>query len=238
MPGYYDPAQFDPSLAGAVAGDNGWYFSQPIVLVEPIWFWCRFDWHHHRIDINRERTETLDPFHPHGMQTVWQHDPLHRHGVVYRDAAVRQRFQTANAAAAAHPIPTVFTGVPEVRAARPSAVATPRAVEPQAPEPREFTPQPRQAVPAAGNQVPVNRPASPNAPRAVVPQRPVQQVAPVTRPPAIPAAPMGARPSFYRMPIYAPPRPMLPAHFVMRPPVRPAVPAPVRSVAVAGGGRR
>lgn len=253
MPSYYDPGQSDPSLAGAVPGDNGWYFSPPIVLVEPIWFWCRFDWHHHRIDINRERTETLDPFHPHGMQTAWQHDPSHRHGVIYHDAAVRQRFQAANAAASAHPIPTVFTGMPEVRAARPSALAPPRIVAPQVPQPRIVAPQvpqprqfaapaaPRPAVPVEavprpanpGNAVPVDRPASPNAPRAVVPQRPVQQV-PVNRPPsAVPAAPMGGRPSFYRAPIYAPPRPVMPAHFVMRPAVRPAVPAPVRSVAIA-----
>jgi hypothetical protein len=89
----YGAGDFDPSYG------DGWYFGPPVLVTTPIWFWGQFDWHHHRIEVNRDRFARLDPPHRFTVPGEWQHDPTHRHGVAYREAGLQQRFQPERAAA-------------------------------------------------------------------------------------------------------------------------------------------
>jgi hypothetical protein len=62
------------------------------------WGWCDCDWHHHCINIDYDRCGHFhrfdhDRFHGKGN---WQHDPVHRQGVAYRDQATGNRFGVAN----------------------------------------------------------------------------------------------------------------------------------------------
>ena len=78
----YPPYYFsDMRYNGAVIS-----FGFGFVLVDGLWGWNHWDWRHHRIDLVRGG--------------VWQHDPDHRRGVPYHDAATRARFQGANNVAA------------------------------------------------------------------------------------------------------------------------------------------
>jgi len=55
------------------------------------WAWGHLEWRHHIIRIDHER---LQHFHnaPEPPGGIWQHDPIHRHGVPYRDPATAARF--------------------------------------------------------------------------------------------------------------------------------------------------
>ncbi len=86
-PGYY-----------AYPGFIGFRWSVGIVI-GPRFFFGAFNWHERRISVVDAR-----PFYYHRVDRrplpvghVWQHDPDHRRGVVYRSPSVRERFVRTNA---------------------------------------------------------------------------------------------------------------------------------------------
>ncbi len=91
-PPYYFPGFFD----GAAIGDLGlgWF---GFGINVPLWGWGHWDWGHHRIDIDGGRYNTINAHHPPLASGAWRHDPIHRGGVPYRDAATRSRFQGTSA---------------------------------------------------------------------------------------------------------------------------------------------
>jgi hypothetical protein len=147
--GAYDPGDYGSAFAG------GWFFGPPILLESPVWFWSRFDWRAHRIDMDRDRVVGLNPFRPYIANTIWQHDPAHRHGVAYRDSAVQQHFQPGRPATP-HPLPTIFTGTPSeprpqaapqrAPVGPPPAVSRPPTVQPPASAPRPVQGMPARPV--------------------------------------------------------------------------------------------
>jgi Protein of unknown function (DUF3300) len=84
-----------------------WYYPGPVIPCGIIGFgfgiglgfgffsWCGFDWHHHVIHVDIDRTRRFHRGHI-GEREIgrhtWQHNPYHRRGVVYRDRAISQRF--------------------------------------------------------------------------------------------------------------------------------------------------
>ena len=54
----------------------------PGIYVQPVVLFGNFSWHRHRLHDRRY------PRPPHGQPIVWHHDPIHRHGVAYRDPAM------------------------------------------------------------------------------------------------------------------------------------------------------
>ena len=84
-----------------------WYYPGPVIPCGIIGFgfgiglgfgffsWCGFDWHHHVIHVDIDRTRRFHGGHI-GEREIgwhtWQHNPYHRRGVVYRDRAISQRF--------------------------------------------------------------------------------------------------------------------------------------------------
>ncbi len=58
----------------------------------PFWGWHHCNWRHHRFDIDRDRFNRINFGRPPTSFGEWRHDPTHRHGVRYRDPAVRARF--------------------------------------------------------------------------------------------------------------------------------------------------
>jgi hypothetical protein len=163
FPPFYFPDFFD----GVFIGDLGYgWWNVPIFA--SFWGWGRCDWGHHRIDIDRTRFASLN-HHQLPSGSVWQHDPLHRRGVAYRDPVVRSRF-----AGNAGPLNLRPSGaVPQFRLApnfdRQQDLRAPRQIQVSRP------PVPPQ----------VSRPSAP-AYRAPAPAegRPAQ--APVYRPPVTP----------------------------------------------------
>ena len=83
----YPPFYFWP-WPGFVIG-----FGIGIPTIYPLWGWYYWDWRRHRLHINVARFNELNIHRPPVTSNIWQHDPLHRDGVPYRDPATRARFQ-------------------------------------------------------------------------------------------------------------------------------------------------
>jgi hypothetical protein len=90
FPPFYFPGFFDGYIAGGFG--FGW-FGFPVV--GPLWGWGLCDWGHHWIDIDRGRWTALNRNYPPPGGGAWQHDPYHRRGVPYRNAAIQSRFPGA-----------------------------------------------------------------------------------------------------------------------------------------------
>jgi hypothetical protein len=95
------PPDFFPIPAG-FAFEPGYAIGfWPVIAVAdfgPVWGWGSIDWDRHDIAVDRSRYESIDP-HPAFAGNGWVHDPTHRGGVAYRDAAVTGRFGAARVAA-------------------------------------------------------------------------------------------------------------------------------------------
>jgi hypothetical protein len=94
----YPPFYFGNWAGACAAADYILGFGTGIYPSFGFWAWGAFNWRHHLVRINHERFEH---FHigqePPGG--IWQHNPVHRHGVPYRDPATAARFSgPANAA--------------------------------------------------------------------------------------------------------------------------------------------
>jgi hypothetical protein len=67
-------------------------FATGIAVIEPLWYWNRWDWRHHRIDIDNNRFSRLNEGRPPEHPGVWQHDTDHRHGVPYANPAQQSHY--------------------------------------------------------------------------------------------------------------------------------------------------
>ncbi|MGB8278664.1 MAG: DUF3300 domain-containing protein [Methylovirgula sp.] len=127
----YFPAFFD----SAVIGDFGFCWLG-VVVIAPLSGWNHWDWVHHRIDIDRARFTALNRNRPPIGGATWEHNPSHRHGVPYRNPAVRNRFagsqQSPEIRRSFRGYPT--GAAPQVRAPAP-AVRRPKVLTPP-PTPR------------------------------------------------------------------------------------------------------
>jgi hypothetical protein len=70
-------------------GAFGWI---GIPVVYPFWGWCHWHWRHHQLHIDARRFNQINVHRPPITSEVWQHDPVHRDGVPYRDSVTRARF--------------------------------------------------------------------------------------------------------------------------------------------------
>ena len=68
-------------------------FGVGIPIIYPLWGWYYWHWPQHRLYIEVARFNQININRPPVTSDVWQHDPVHRDGVPYRDAATRARFQ-------------------------------------------------------------------------------------------------------------------------------------------------
>ncbi|HUL18365.1 MAG TPA: DUF3300 domain-containing protein, partial [Steroidobacteraceae bacterium] len=134
-------------------------FGPALVVVGPLWGWCRWNWAGRALVVPRS-----SPARP-GQWARWGHDPAHRRGVPYRDAATATRFLGAQAANRG-----AYRGFPQP-------------VEPRAgPAPTERGGEPRVITPRAGEPGHEPRPGEPRpVPRPVPPPPPA---APARMPPA------------------------------------------------------
>ena len=124
----------------------GSFFS--IGIVAPLWGWDRWDWRHHRLQIGAGPLAGGGAGAPGHFQS-WQHDPGHRGGVPYRDAATRTRF---GGGTDIHAVNAGFRGYTAIVPPRAAAgfVAPPEraAVPPAEPLPRAPAPMQRASPPA------------------------------------------------------------------------------------------
>jgi hypothetical protein len=75
-------------------------FGVGIAVADWFWGWGHWDWGHHEMFVDPHRFAFLNHgVAPHFAGGAWAHDPAHRHGVPYRNAAVRTRYQGAATAA-------------------------------------------------------------------------------------------------------------------------------------------
>jgi len=87
----YPPAYFGSWSGTCTPADYILDFGPAIYPPLGFWAWGALDWRHRFIRINRERFERFHTGHepPDGP---WEHDPIHRHGVPYRDSTTAARF--------------------------------------------------------------------------------------------------------------------------------------------------
>ncbi len=112
---------------------------------EPWWGWYGCNWPGHGITVYPPYPHSPGnpprpyPIRPRSPGQPWQHDPQHRDGVPYRDAATAARYQGADAAAR-----SAFRGYPA-----PAAPARPAESSPEATTRPQEAPRPSYARPAA-----------------------------------------------------------------------------------------
>jgi hypothetical protein len=82
---------FPPPLAVPLGGVivSGVGFGVGIAIVPPLWGWHHWDWPRHRLLVGGPVLHGQRP--PPG-DSSWRHDPVHRHGIPYRDSGTRARF--------------------------------------------------------------------------------------------------------------------------------------------------
>ncbi|HUH84927.1 MAG TPA: DUF3300 domain-containing protein [Stellaceae bacterium] len=77
------------------------FFFAPVVIIPVLRHLYHCDWHHHRLEVDVARFNAVDHDaeerrqRPPSADATWQHDPFHRHGVAYRDPALRAKFAPA-----------------------------------------------------------------------------------------------------------------------------------------------
>ena len=172
----YAPSPFFgyPVVVAPLGSVDGLSFGVGIVVVWSFWGWHHWDWHHHRLHVDDNRFHHISGHRP-PPGGFWQHDPVHRHGVPYRDPGTRARFVGAPYVDVRgyDPGPAVRPGI------RPGGTPPRAAAPPKSPAPRRVIPTPG----AAGGGPAVKPGTHPGGsvvpPRAAVPpQRPVPR--PVT----------------------------------------------------------
>ena len=199
---------YPPPPAAAIA--TGVILFGAAVAVAVAWnhAWGHWDWGHRHVYVNVNRTVNINRttvIHTRQIQTtIWQHDPVHRKGVVYRDPRAREKYAPANrqavdsrrdyrgydprgpgkpAPAAAQPTPVMRPG-PAVAKPTPEAGRDAAPVQrpaPQArPAPAAVKPAPgKPPAPAIAQPAPGRKP-----PPAVTQPSPQARQAPAERPTA------------------------------------------------------
>jgi hypothetical protein len=186
----YPPYYFAPPpgyVYGPVVAGIG--FGVGYNVFGPFWGWDDFDWHRHRVHIDRDRFGEMDRFHRGRIAgDTWQHDPEHRRGVAYHDPVSQQRFSRANLAP--QDLNRTPPGVTNRGAFAPTQSGT--ATQPGTPTQR-FQAMPRSTVPPApaqqgptvlrgGNTPPQSVPREPSVDPRFRAQMGNQTVAPQPRP--------------------------------------------------------
>ena len=117
---------------------GGLSFGVGIVVVPYFWGWHHWDWPHHRLHVDHDRFTHMSG-HPPPPGGIWQHDPVHRHGVPYRDPGTRARFVGPPHG----DVRGYGTGPPAGAGTRArSGTAPPRAAPPGSPAPSRVSPAP------------------------------------------------------------------------------------------------
>ncbi len=124
----YPPDYFPGYFPGVEIGPLGfgWF---DVGIVGALWGWDSWDWGGHRINIDGGRFNAMNRDRPAISSGAWQHDPSHRGGVPYRDAAVRARFQgaaTADRTARGFPAGSAAESERAARAGGPAAAEAER----------------------------------------------------------------------------------------------------------------
>jgi Protein of unknown function (DUF3300) len=224
----YQPYYFGPPpglAASFMVGALG--FSIGIGIVDALWNWGDWDWRDHNVRVDPSRFAALEPRGSPAPSATWQHNPAHRRGVPYRDAASRAAYQRP-VAATPSASRQQFRFYPEAGAAPAARASAPAARAPaaaaRAPAVAERAPAARAPAPAARAPAPVAR-----APVAE-PPRPSAFVS-ASRGPAVRAeaargaASLQSRPAPIQVAHAAPPRPApaarpAPAPAAARPPAQ------------------
>ena len=97
-----DPPYSFPVPVGFSYAPGFWIGYEPpieLAVFGPLWGWGWVDWAHHDIAVNPERYALASGGHPGFSGNVWVHNPAHRGGVAYPNAATRARFDAARVAA-------------------------------------------------------------------------------------------------------------------------------------------
>ncbi|MBV8273486.1 MAG: DUF3300 domain-containing protein [Cupriavidus sp.] len=144
----YPPYYFPEYFGGVVIGGFG-YGWMGFAIVAPLWGWSHWDWHHHRIDIDRGRVGRID-HHREPPGNIWAHDPGHRHGVPYPSPSVGRRF---GGSTMPPEVQRGFRGYPTAPTTPAGSVIRPVPVAPAASGFQE-----RPAPPAPARQAPVVQP--------------------------------------------------------------------------------
>lgn len=124
-------------------GDAFIGFGIGIGFFEPWWGWYGFDWPGRGVVVyppyqrHPGNPPRPYPLHPRGSPQPWRHDPQHRGGVPYRDAATAARYQGV-AAATRH----AYRGFPPQAAPPTPGREGAPGVTPRPPAPRPTTPMP------------------------------------------------------------------------------------------------
>ena len=90
------PPYYFPALPGFVAFNRHLRFRRRPGRRTPwYWGWGLWDWHRHGMFIDGSALRRTQPRHDPAFRGagVWAHDPGHRHGVPYGNAAVRAQYQ-------------------------------------------------------------------------------------------------------------------------------------------------
>src|SRR5207249_5658851 len=139
------------------------------VTVGAGFFFGAFDWPHRHVtvvNVNNFYFKTVNV----NRVTVWQHDPIHRRGVLYRDASLRQQFRRMSASPEVRRDfrghePSSFEGRREF-GTRPEARGGPGSRPEERGSPGGLGAHPNMGSPPSRSNVPdVSRPAVPHAPR-------------------------------------------------------------------------
>jgi hypothetical protein len=75
---------------------NGLFWGAGFAIANEIWGWNRFDWRRGDIDIDINRYNNININRPAITNNTWQHNPVHRGPVPYRDKATRDKFAKDN----------------------------------------------------------------------------------------------------------------------------------------------
>jgi hypothetical protein len=97
----YPPDNFPLPPGGDFSPGSGIDFEPPVdlALFGPLWGWSWIDWGNRVIVVGPRRVAVIVSRRAALSGRVWVHDPTHRGGVRYADAAARTRFETARVAA-------------------------------------------------------------------------------------------------------------------------------------------
>jgi hypothetical protein len=96
-PPYYPPP---PSWGVGNALLTGMAFAGGVAVVGSLFGWAQPGWGRGDVDVNVNRYNTINSNRNQISGNRWQHDPAHRHGVAYRNDAVRDSVRPGGTAAA------------------------------------------------------------------------------------------------------------------------------------------
>ena len=208
----YPPVYYGPPPGYSVGLVNaGIGFGVGIAVAGVLWNWGDWDWRDHHVHVDPDRFNRLNAGHPPVAATTWQHDPTHRGGTPYRDAASRARFEPPVPGSAAQRQGYRFYGDQQQQQQQRQPQQQRAAVTPQRSEAqpqRTETPQRRQEAQPQRSPTTQGRPALPPAPAPTAalphasvaePTRPVVAAPPHTTRPFVapvppPQAPQALRP--------------------------------------------